>query len=59
VAEHVVAHLLDRKVLDHVRHWDGFNAMVEAVATGSVRLRVPQDIAQHTHSESDPNDPEP
>lgn len=29
------------QVLHHVRHWDGFNAMVQAVAAGRVRLRIP------------------
>ncbi|MBF6225644.1 hypothetical protein IU470_11080 [Nocardia abscessus] len=30
----------DDQVLHHVRHWDGFNAMVDAVAAGRVRLGV-------------------
>ncbi|WP_327112564.1 hypothetical protein OHB12_29095 [Nocardia sp. NBC_01730] len=51
--------ITEDQVLHHVRHWDGFNAMVEAVATGSVRLRVSQSIAEHTHLESDPAEPEP
>ncbi len=29
------------QVLHHVRHWDGFNVMVQAVAAGRVRLRIP------------------
>jgi hypothetical protein len=34
--------ITEDQVLHHVRHWDGFNAMVEAVAAGQVRLRIPR-----------------
>ncbi|MBF6297676.1 hypothetical protein IU459_08980 [Nocardia amamiensis] len=48
--------ITDDQVLHHVRHWDGFNAMVEAVAAGRVRLRIPRGIARHMHSERGAND---
>lgn len=44
------------QVLHHVRHWDGFNAMVEAVAAGGVRLRIPRGVARPTHPERGTND---
>ncbi|WP_157172652.1 hypothetical protein [Nocardia exalbida] len=34
--------ITEDQVLHHVRHWDGFNAMIEAVAAGRVRLRIPR-----------------
>ncbi|MEV6323047.1 hypothetical protein AB0M45_17885 [Nocardia sp. NPDC051787] len=43
--------ITEDQVLHHVRHWDGFNAMVKAVAAGGVRLRIPRGIARHAHSE--------
>ncbi|WP_039795539.1 hypothetical protein [Nocardia araoensis] len=33
--------ITEDQVLHHVRHWDGFNAMVDAVAAGRVRPKVP------------------
>jgi hypothetical protein len=42
------------QVLHHVRHWDGFNAMVEAVAAGRVRLRTPHSAQP---ASSDPRRP--
>ncbi|WP_040774324.1 hypothetical protein [Nocardia pneumoniae] len=51
--------ITEDQVLHHVRHWDGFNAMVEAVAARRVRLRIPRGIARHTHSERGTNDLEP
>ncbi|MEU7631060.1 hypothetical protein AB0C34_13900 [Nocardia sp. NPDC049220] len=33
--------ITEDRVLHHVRHWDGFNAVVAALATGTVRLRIP------------------
>lgn len=32
--------ITEGQVLHHVRHWDGFNAMVDAVAAGQVRFRI-------------------
>ncbi|WP_280246595.1 hypothetical protein [Nocardia abscessus] len=33
--------ITEDQILHHVRHWDGFNAMVDAVAAGRVRPKIP------------------
>lgn len=34
--------ITEDQVLHHVRHWDGFTAMVDAVAAGRVRPKIPR-----------------
>ncbi|MET9027610.1 hypothetical protein ABZW96_18635 [Nocardia sp. NPDC004168] len=34
--------ITEDQILHHVRHWDGFNAMVEAVAAGRLRPKIPR-----------------
>ncbi|MBF6192888.1 hypothetical protein U3653_17055 [Nocardia sp. CDC186] len=34
--------ITEDQVLHHVRHWDGFNAMVDAVAAGRARPKIPR-----------------
>jgi hypothetical protein len=48
--------ITEDQVLHHVRHWDGFNAMVDAVAAGRVRLRIPR-TAQPASAAAEPCDP--
>ncbi|MEU2177717.1 hypothetical protein ABZ552_26190 [Nocardia sp. NPDC019219] len=48
--------ITEDQVLHHVRHWEGFNAMVEAVAAGQVRLRIPR-TQQPGAAAAEPYDP--
>lgn len=34
--------ITEDRILHHVRHWDGFNTMVDAVAAGRVRPKIPR-----------------
>ncbi|WP_280316238.1 hypothetical protein [Nocardia abscessus] len=44
----------DDQVLHHVRHWDGFNAMVNAVAAGRVRLGVSRTVQAGSSGPQEP-----
>ncbi|MGY1932375.1 hypothetical protein ACW9HE_24555 [Nocardia gipuzkoensis] len=47
--------ITEDQVLHHVRHWDGFNAMVDAVAAGRVRPKIPHS-ARHASSDAGPQE---
>jgi hypothetical protein len=54
-AERQPGGITEDQVLHHVRHWGGFDAMVDAVATGQVRLRIPRSAPPASAAE--PYDP--